>query len=616
MRDGLRFSRILRAHRPPPSPDALGQTSSSEEPPDRTAFHEELVGELLALHARILLRMPLFQLLLIGAIGWIALPYVSLSIFLAWASFAIGAECLRALFAWRVLPRLPSNAPGYTHPLFMALDALTGLSVGLAAVLFLRRVPLLSQMLLATTLFTIAAAGVSVTVSSKYMLAVYSSTVLFCAAASWGFLHPSQALIVTVLTLTYWVFLIGISGDSERLLRRSLAIRRERDEALKKLEYSNTETIAAAARAEESAQSRARVLASASHDLRQPLHALSVYSAVLSASPGPETLQEVGYNIDQLVRALGEMLSELLDLSRLSTGGYALQREPFALDKIVSKVCAEYASMAADRKLTLVCELASVHLVGDASAVGRIARNLIDNAIKYTDQGQIHIVTSRIGTWAVLEVRDTGKGIAALEQERIFEEFYQVDNPGRDRSKGVGLGLSIVKRLCELMGAQIDLNSALGQGSWFKVTFPGCGSGDIAASLPRSAKTAPLIWQGKQIYVVDDDAVVLNSMRTLLSTWGFEVRCASSAPEANALLAQRGIPDLLIADLRLRDAEDGATLASRLVGAFGSFPVLIMTGETAEPLLRIAHDKGYGVLQKPVPTGDLYAAVETVLQCG
>ncbi len=604
---------MIHTHRPQPSSERFSPTSSSDGPPDRTALREELVSELLALHARILLRMPFFQLLLIGAIGWIALPDVSLSIFLVWALFAIGVECLRALFAWWVLPRLPLNAPAHTHLLFIALDALAGLSIGLAAVLFLRRVPLLSQMLLATTLFTVAAAGVSVAVSSKYMLAAYSSTVLFCAAASWGFLHPSQVLIVIILTLTYWVFLIGVSGDSERLLLRSLAIRRERDQALRELEFSNAKTLAAAARAEESAQSRARVLASASHDLRQPLHALSVYSAVLSANPGPETLREVGYNIDQLVRTLGEMLSELLDLSRLSTGGYALQREPFALDKVVAEVCGEYASMAADKKLTLACELASVQLVGDAGAVGRIARNLIDNAIRYTDQGQIRVVTSRADTRAVLEVRDTGKGIAVPEQERIFEEFYQIDNPGRDRTKGVGLGLSIVRRLCELIGAEVDLESAPGQGSSFKVAFPGCGSGDIAASLPHSAKTAPAAWQGKQIYVVDDDTVVLNSMQALLPLWGFEVRCASSAPEARALLARWGLPDLLIADLRLRDAEDGATLASRLVGTFGSFPVLIMTGETAEPLLRTARTKGYSVLQKPVSAADLYAAVEIAL---
>ncbi len=614
MRDRLRISTMKRADRPQPPPEAFGPTPPSEDSLGRSALREELVGELLTLHARILLRMPFFQLLLIGAIGWIALPDVSIQIFLAWVAFAIGAECLRALCAWWVLLRLPTQAPHHIHKLFMTLDALAGLSIGLAAVLFLRRVPLLSQMLLATTLFTVAAAGVSVAVSSKYMLAAYSSMVLLCAAASWGFLHPSQAPVVTVLTVAYWVFLIGISGDSERLLLRSLAIRRERDHALHALQSSNSEARAATARAEQSAQSRARVLAAASHDLRQPLHALSVYSAVLSANPGPQTLKEVGHNIDQLVRALGDMLSELLDLSRLSTGGYALQREPFALDKVVAEVCAEYGSIAADKQLALVCDLIPVQLVGDAGAVGRIARNLIDNAIKYTDHGHVWVSTSRVDTWAVLEVSDTGKGIDPPEQGRVFEEFYQIDNPGRDRSKGVGLGLSIVKRLCELIGAQVDLDSAPGQGSRFRVAFPGCGSGDVAASLPYSAKTAPAVWRGMQIYVVDDDKAVLDSMRALLPLWGLKVRDAASAHEADVLLAQWGRPDLLIADLRLQGTEDGATLATRLGDVHGHFPVLIMTGETAEPLLRKARNQGYTVLQKPVPAEALHAALMTLLQ--
>ena len=590
-------------------------TPQFDESLDRTALREELVGELLTLHASILLRMPLFQLLLIGAIGWIALPDVSISIFLAWALFAIGAECVRALYARWVLSSLPTQAPQHIHKMFIALDALAGLSIGLAAVLFLRRIPLLSQMLLVTTIFTVAAAGVSVAVSSKYMLAAYSSMVLLCAAASWGFLHPVQAPVVAVLSVAYWVFLIGISGDSERLLLRSLAIRRERDQAMQALQYSNRKASAAAGKAEQSAQSHARVLAAASHDLRQPLHALSVYSAILSANPSPQALREVGQNIDQLVRSLGDMLSALLDLSRLSTGGYPLQHEPFAIDKVVAEVCAEYASIAADKQLTLVCELAPVHLVGDAAAVGRVARNLVDNAIKYTDHGHVRVSTSRVGDRAVLEVSDTGKGIESSRQGRVFEEFYQIDNPGHDRSKGVGLGLSIVRRLCELMQAQVELRSNGRQGTSFRVALPGVSAVSPDLGLPaRDAEISPLIWRGLQVYVVDYDKAVLGSMQALLPMWGLQVRSATSAREAEDLLAQWGRPDLMIADLRLRDDEDGATLATRLGTMHGPFPVLIMTGETAEPLLCKAREKGYEVLQKPVQVEVIYAAVAAALQ--
>ena len=147
-----------------------------------------------------------------------------------------------------------------------------------------------------------------------------------------------------------------------------------------------------------------------------------------------------------------------------------------ALDRLIAGICAEYERPAAQKGLSLEHNLGSIRLVGDAVAVGRIVRNLIDNAIKYTDQGEVRVAThiERLGAapLAVVTVTDTGKGIPATEQSRIFEEFYQLDNPGRDRSSGVGLGLAIVQRLCELIGATVSVESAVGQGTCFRVSMP------------------------------------------------------------------------------------------------------------------------------------------------
>lgn len=580
----------------------------------RDRLGEELLSEMLHLHARILRRMPVFQVLLIAAIGWIVLPDTPWRLFLAWAACAFAVECARAAAAWWALARLGMNTPHPVHGIFLSLDAIAGLAIGVCGALFLPRIPLLSQMVLEITLFTVAAAGASVVVSSKYMLAAYSSMVLIGAAASWSHLHRHQAPVVIALTVLYWLFLIGVSRDGERLLLRSITIRRERDEALHALERSNSEVQAAAMRAEQAAQSRARVLAAASHDLRQPLHALSVYSAVLLANPGPRTLEETGRNIDKLVRTLGEILGELFDLSRLSTGAYRLQREPFALDETIAGVCAEYAAAAAERGLALIHELAPVQMLGDAGAVGRIARNLIDNAIKYTDHGEVRVLTTQSGPMALLEVRDTGRGVARVDQERIFEEFYQIDNSGRDRDNGVGLGLSIVKHLCELLRARIDLESTPGQGTCFKISLPGALAETIPASAALAVGLGAPSWRGLTVLVVDDDDTVRSSMRTLLTMWGFEVRSTSGAAEADQLLAHWGRPDLMIADLRLRDAEDGASLAARLSALHGPFPTLIITGESAEHALRAVRDRDYTVLQKPVPVDALYAAVGAALR--
>ena len=287
------------------------------------------------------------------------------------------------------------------------------------------------------------------------------------------------------MPLLYCVVLILVTADGEKLLLRSVIIRHERDRLVRDLERRNADVRVAMTEAEQSAQARARVLAAASHDLRQPLHALSVYSAVLAAKPAPDLLSEVSQNIDQIVRALGNLLNGLLDLSRLSAGNYVPDKQNLALEKLLAGLCTEYLQPAALKGLALRQDLAPVRVLGDSVAIGRIARNLIDNAIKYTEQGEV-----RVATWlrirgstaiAFLSVADTGRGIPASEQARIFEEFYQLDNPGRDRSKGVGLGLAIVQRLCELTGATISVESELGRGTCFRLTMPAILAAEVIA---------------------------------------------------------------------------------------------------------------------------------------
>ena len=584
--------------------------------PARTdgARRAELRDELLSLHTRILLRMPLFEAALVGAIGWIVLPDVRLPLFLAWAGLALGVECVRAAAARWAQVSLASSPPPYIHQLFMALDALAGLATGMAAVLFIPHIPLISEAILETTLYAVAGAGVAVAVSSKRLVAAYSSAVLIASAIAWSAAHPPQALLVGALTALYWIFLITVSADSERLLRRSIDIRHQRDEALRQLEQRNQEMQQVAARAEHAALTRARVLAAVSHDLRQPLHALSAYSALLLANPTAESLQEAGHNIDTLVRSLGEILGELFDLSRLSTGGYRLQHEPFSLDRLIAGVCAEFAHVAAAKGLALNSRVAPVQLIGDASAVGRIVRNLLDNALKYTERGEVGVTLTHVAGEARLEVSDTGRGIAPDEHQRIFEEFYRIEGSGEQNPQGVGLGLSIVKHLCELMHARIELHSRPGEGTRFTVTLPSVHAGPGTAAILRSIYRGRQSWSGARVYVVDDDAAVRASMRALLTLWGFQVHCAAEATELSALLAEHGRPDLMLIDLRLPHGQDGAAIAAQARGAYGAFPVLIVTGETAESALRSAHESQLTVLQKPVPFDTLYAAVSSAMQ--
>jgi CheY-like chemotaxis protein len=324
---------------------------------------------------------------------------------------------------------------------------------------------------------------------------------------------------------------------------------------------------------------------------------------VLASRPAPELLSEVSGNIDQIVRSLGNLLNGLLDLSRLSAGYYVPERTQVRLDSLILGVCAEFDQAAAQKGLSLTHSLGPVQLLGDPVAIGRIARNLLDNAIKYTDQGSVAVAvrTETIDTvaHAVLSVTDTGRGIAESEHERIFEEFYQLDNPGRDRSRGVGLGLAIVHRLCEMGGAQVAVDSVVGQGSCFRVTL-GAALATSAAPDPSPPQAAQDLLRGKRVYVVDDEIDIRKSMDTLLGIWGIQALTADSPPALGLLFEHHGTPDLLIVDLRLGDAEHGTRLAHRLQAQYGEFGVLIITGETSSEALRHANERNYPLLQKPV----------------
>jgi signal transduction histidine kinase/ActR/RegA family two-component response regulator len=579
----------------------------------RTELDTEKLVELLRLHAQALLRMPWVQALLVVGIGIFVHGYVVAREFIAWGIATVVVELLRAQAARAVLKRGDAIAPRPMHHLFVALAALSGGAIGLGGVWFLPQLPAQPQALFGAVLFAIPAAGVAVSQSSRYILAAYALSMLSPAALAFGVLHPTQALGIAALTLLYCTVLILVAADGERLLLRSIVIRHERDRLIRDLEEQNATVEAAKAQAEQSARARARVLAAASHDLRQPLHALSVFSAVLAANPTPDVLREVGHDVDQIVRSLGNLLNGLLDLSRLSAGNYVPEREPFAVDRVLHEVCNEFQDAAARKGLSLVVELAAIQVLGDAVAVGRITRNLIDNAIKYTETGEVRVTLSQEqdqdgAPLATINVADTGKGIPESEHAKIFEEFYQIDNPGRDRSRGVGLGLAIVQRLCELTGADISLESTPGSGTRMRVVLPLRVVSDLPDATVRVA-AGEVSLHGKRVYVVDDERDIRNSMRALCRAWGMEVETAESGDSLERLFAGHGPPDLMIIDLRLGEGAHGAQLAERMQSRYGDFAVLVITGETSSEALREANRSRYTLLQKPIAAEVLRRAI-------
>jgi signal transduction histidine kinase/CheY-like chemotaxis protein len=364
--------------------------------------------------------------------------------------------------------------------------------------------------------------------------------------------------------------------------------------------------------AEKASRSKTGFLAAASHDLRQPLHALGLYMSALRQRTTDPAAREIVERMDNSVGALDSLLDSLLDISRIDAGALVPRPAAFDLAALLRRLGDEFAPDAAARGVRL-----STRIGGDGRArawsdpllVERLLRNLVANAVKYTRRGGV-LVTCRArhdaagaALWRV-EVWDTGPGIAPEEQERVFEEFYQAGNPERDRRAGLGLGLSIVRRLAQLLKLPLALHSVPGRGTRFVVVLPAT---DAQAQEPI-VQAEPASLRGLCVAVIEDDPEVRSAMRALLSGWGCQVRDGADADELLRRDFGNAPPQALVADLRLRGGRDGIAEAERLRRVFGdALQVLLVSGDTAPERVRLMASSGLPWLAKPVAAARLRA---------
>jgi len=367
-------------------------------------------------------------------------------------------------------------------------------------------------------------------------------------------------------------------------------------------------------RAEEASQAKSRFLAAASHDLRQPVHALSLYVGALRQEPPGPGAQRLLDRVEATVGSMGALFNALLDISRLDAGMVVAEPGPCALKPLLQRICEEERVVAAEAGLELRTRLHEVAAVTDAVLLERIVRNLIVNAVRYTRQGGVLVTLRRRGDEAVVRVFDTGIGIAAAEQEQVFHEFVQLHNPERDRQQGLGLGLAIVRRLAALLQVQVSLHSRPGRGSVFTLRMA-LAPGPVAhaAFTPGAARPEPAV--GGLVVVVDDDADIRAGMRALLGRWGCAVREAAGLADLMPQLASMTeVPRLVISDYRLRGDETGHQVVERLREEFNDdLPAIIVTGDTAPERLREAARGGHVLLHKPVSAAQLREGLRRAL---
>ncbi|HSV24379.1 MAG TPA: ATP-binding protein [Xanthobacteraceae bacterium] len=363
---------------------------------------------------------------------------------------------------------------------------------------------------------------------------------------------------------------------------------------------------------------KSRFLAVASHDLRQPLHALGLFVAQLRSTTTAAERNRIVERIESAIAMINELFKALLDISKLDAGALTPSVTEFPVARLFERVQTTFAGVAKEVGLDFRVVPTQAWVRSDFVLLEQILLNLVSNAVRYVARGGILIGCRRRGQDLRIEICDTGPGIPDDQRQKIFGEFYRLDDPQRDRrglGGGLGLGLAIVDRLCRLLQHPIELSSRVGSGSRFSVVVPVVPASTKSAEPPAPALSGLNLAAGKLIVEIDDDALALDGMGGLLRSWGCRVVAARSAAEALIALADAGPPDLVISDFHLTDQRTGIDAIEQLRTAFGSpIPAFLVSGDISPALLQEAQRSGYHLLHKPVDPMPLRTMLNRLLK--
>ena len=369
--------------------------------------------------------------------------------------------------------------------------------------------------------------------------------------------------------------------------------------------------------AEIATRAKSQFLAAASHDLRQPTHALGMFVARLGQLPHDAQTRHLVANLDASVRAMQDLLDGLLDISKLDAGAVQVNLHATPLNAIFEQIRLAMLDAASDKGLRLRVRPTSAWVRSDPVLLQRILQNLVANAVRYTQQGSVLLACRPSGDGpdsgarVRIEVWDSGIGIAPEHQHQVFREFYQVGNAERDRTRGLGLGLNIVERTAHLLGHSFTLRSSLGQGTRFTLEVP-LARADAAPPEPVQAPAITRL-NGLAVMVIEDDALAAEGLVGLLASWGCTVLAADGQQQALAHMAQSGVPDVIVSDYRLRGGDNGiAAIDALRVAAGHSIAACLMSGDTDQALITQARQAGLTLLHKPVRPAKLRSLLRSL----
>lgn len=397
-----------------------------------------------------------------------------------------------------------------------------------------------------------------------------------------------------ILTLLYFFAVMGVLKEQSKLAMNVSRLRFENLDLLEKLQKEKDV-------AEQANLAKSKFLAAASHDLRQPMHSIGLFSAALqNHTNNPDARRLINY-IGDSVASLDNLLSVLLDISRLDAGVLVPRKTHFRLSILLRKIENEYALQAAKNNLHWNMKVpGDIEVFTDEVLLETVLRNILSNALRYTESGSIELVVEPRCDNVSICITDTGMGIPPENQQAVFDEFFQVKQQGARNPSGLGLGLAIVKRIVQVLDCKLRLQSTPGVGTAFSIEVP---LGDARfIDVSGEEREAYKDCSGRHVLIIDSNPAVLLSTQALLQSWSCSVLAVSSAAEAiEAFRSRKFTPDVVLTDYRLEDGKTCLRLVQRLRALTRApFEVIVTTGETAEQELRNLYSMSYAFLHKPV----------------
>ena len=460
-----------------------------------------------------------------------------------------------------------------------------------------------SMVFLSIMVLGVTAAGLAVFAPYLRSFSIFASLTLVPFAFRFFLEDTRLHWTLGIMFLLYFGILLISGINMRRAVAQSIDLRLENIGLVDNLTIKNQQAEQAREEAVQANISKSKFLAAASHDLRQPLHALGLFVDALESRIHYPEARSIVDNIRISTDALSDLLNSLLDISKLDAG--VLQPKPtdFQLRPVLQRIQTDFSDVAKDKSLSLKIVDCSLVVHTDPTMLERILRNLVSNAIRYTHDGKVLLGCRRQGDHINIQIHDTGIGIEEENLDNIFQEFYQVENPERDRSKGLGLGLAIVKRLSALINCPITVSSETNIGTTFQIRVPYV---DKQINYVTKIENYNDDLAGTRVIIIDDEALIREGMTTVLNQWGCSVLQAESIEDALEQVGDDCAIDMILSDYRLRENTTGIDAILALHNQCKkNIPAIILTGDTDPERLKEAKASGFKLLHKPVSSAKL-----------